>query len=99
MARKIPNEREAGVCSKTGSPVNNQVFSYHNSSAVLVLAGSLPLDLQVEKEYVLTHVLRLNRDLDYGPIHFCVDEIQRDVDKFRQHPATAPTIDWEEASP
>lgn len=36
--------------------------------------------------------------LDYGPIHFCADEIQKDVDKFRHHLATIPAIDWEEAS-
>lgn len=35
-------------------------FRTSGMSAVQVLAGALPLDLQAEKEYLLTHVLCLN---------------------------------------
>lgn len=56
------------------------------------------MDLQVEKEHLLARIFRLNWDFDYGPIHFCAYEIQRNVDRFSHHPATASAIDWEEMS-
>lgn len=55
-------------------------FRITSTAAVQVLNGALPLDLQVEKESFLVYVLRLNRDLRYGPIPYSVGEIQRSVD-------------------
>lgn len=61
-------------------------FRTTSTASIQVLACALLLDLQVEKEYLLMHGVRLNRDLNYCPIHFSVDEIQRKVKKIRYHP-------------
>lgn len=58
-------------------------FRTTSKAAVQVLAGALPIDLQVEKEHLLAQVPSLNRDIGYCPIHFRADEVQRKVVKFR----------------
>lgn len=63
------------------------------ATAVQVQTGALPLDLQVEKEYLLMHVFRLKRDLDNIPIYFSSDEIHIGIVKFIYHPATSWVID------
>lgn len=54
--------------------------------AVQGLAGALPLDMQGESP-------GLNRDIDYGPIHFRANEVQRKIDKFWVHLVRAPAVD------
>lgn len=57
----------------------------------------MPLDLQVEKEFLLTKALRMNSDIEIGQVSISAVEIQRKAVRWRVHPAKSPTIDWEDA--
>lgn len=72
-------------------------FRTTGTAAAQVLAGALSLDLQVEKEHLLTHLFLLNWNVNFGPIHFKSDGIECRVEKFRYHPTTALASDWVEA--
>lgn len=59
MREKLVSAQRPALLSVT------RCFRTTSTAAVQVLAGTLPLDLQVEKESLLTHTLRFNRDLIY----------------------------------
>lgn len=68
-------------------------FRTTSTAAVQVLAGTVALDLQVEKECLLARNLRMNRDIDLGPVHICAYEVQRKAERWKVHPAKVPSTD------
>lgn len=91
MRDKIESAQRSAFLSIT------RCFRTTNTATVQVLSGALTLNLQVEKESHRAHVLRLNRYLNFGQIHFSEDEIEGNFERLRIHPASAPVFDWVEA--
>lgn len=64
-----------------------------STAELQVLAGTLPLDLQVEKEYFLGRILRLVENGNIDGVHITANTIQRKAEHWRVHLARTPFID------
>lgn len=89
MGDKVESAQRSAFLSIT------RCFRTTNTATVQVLAGALTLNLQVEKKSHRAHVLRLNRYLNFGQIHFSEDKIEGKFERI--HPARAPVFDWVES--
>lgn len=66
-------------------------------AAIQILASIMPLDLQVEKEFLHTRAFRMNSDLEIDHVSISAVDIQRKAERWKVHLAKAPSINFEDA--
>lgn len=78
-------------------PAFTRCFCTTNTASLHVLAGTLPLHLQVEKESLLDQTDRQDKDMAIDGIFIRADEVQLKSEHCRTHPAMSPYINREDA--
>ena len=74
-------------------------FRTTSTVALQVLAGCLPLDLQVELEFNMIQLHCFPRAATFGNTKIVPDEVQFPLSKWTYHPAKAPAFDWDSGTP
>ena len=74
-------------------------FRTTSTVALQVLAGCVPLDLQVELEHNMAQLRRFRKVATLGDTKIFPSEVQCPLAKWANHPAKALTIDWEVGHP